>query len=132
MGSYRSKYVILDTNMILSIFEQSIDLKNSILNLIGKCEIVVPRTVLKELYLLSVHGKGKRKINAQSAIDYVERNFDIIENEGDTDTSLISLAKRLKAVVATNDRELRKKLRENSIPVLFLRERKKLVSDGTI
>ena len=118
--------------MILSIFEHSIDLKKDIIALIGNCEIVVPKTVLNELYLISTTGKGRKKIKAKSAIKYVKENFRIIENEGAADTSIISLAREIRGIVATNDRKLRKELRNNSIPVLFLREKKKLMLDGIV
>jgi hypothetical protein len=112
--------------MILSIFEHSIDFRDAILDIIGSCEIVIPKTVLDELCTLS------RKPKARSAIRYARKNFRIIDSKGDVDTSVIQLARELDGIVATNDRELRKKLREESIPVLFLRGKKKLEIDGVL
>ncbi len=48
------------------------------------------------------------------------------------DDQVLRYAKHVKGVLATNDKELRKKARFANIPVLFLRGRKKLEIDGTI
>ena len=45
---------------------------------------------------------------------------------GSVDNSLISLAKENDGIVLTNDKEVRKKLKELNLKVIFLRAKKKL------
>ena len=52
--------------------------------------------------------------------------------EKDVDDIIFHLATQNKWVVATNDRELRKRLRAHQIPVITLRKRAKLSIDGDI
>lgn len=49
-----------------------------------------------------------------------------------TDEKIILLAEELNAIVATDDRELRKKLEKLGIPVVYTRERKKLALNRNI
>lgn len=126
------KVVILDTSMILAVFENFIDLEGNLIDLIGKYKVIIPSSVLRELRGLAYYGKGKKRVNAKSALEYIKR-FEIMESkERGVDESILNLAKKFKAVVATNDKELRRKLRRESLPVIYLRGRKKLSMDGII
>lgn len=52
------------------------------------------------------------------------------EIEETNDDIILRIAAEWKTPVATNDRELRKRLRARSIPVIFLREKTRLEMDG--
>ena len=129
MVSYKSRCVVLDTNMLLSVFEHPFDLEDELCRVVGKCSVVVPRVVMDELVTLSDHGKGSAKRWAKAALKYVkQKGFRVEEGfEGETDDVVFVLAKKLGCLVATNDKELIRRLREEHVPVLFLRENKKLV-----
>lgn len=121
-----SKIVILDTNAILMLFEFNIDLEDELKRLIGKYKIIIPKEVYNELMFFSKKSNGKKKIYSKASLDLIKK-YEIIESyEKDADTAVLSLAKKTNGIVVTNDKELRKILKENSIKVLFLRAKKKL------
>ena len=125
-----NKVVILDTSIALAVFENLIDLEEKLVELLGNCKIVVPSTVKREIENLARYGEGKARINAKSALRYIKR-FEVVESmEREVDKAIIELASKLKAAVATNDRELKKKLRKLDLPVIYTRERKKLSLEG--
>lgn len=115
--------------MLLSVFEHPLDLEDELRRVVGKCSVVVPGVVMDELETLSTHGKGSAKRWAKAALTYVKQKGFRVEKdvEGEVDDVLVVLAKKLKCLVATNDKELIRKLRKERIPVVFLRENKKLV-----
>lgn len=123
----KERIVILDTNALMMLFEFSIDLETELNRLIGSYCIFVPTIVLDELRLLSEKGKGKQKIIAKSALA-LSNNYKCMQTHlsGSVDDSLISLAKENDGIVLTNDKELRKKLKEKDLKVIFLRAKKKL------
>ena len=109
MGSSRNRMVILDTSVLISIFEKKIDIRDEISAEIGKAELLVPRSVLRELEKLYSLSKGSKRRLAKAAIDYIYSvGFKIIESEDeeDVDKDLIMLAKKFDAAVATLDKEL--------------------------
>ena len=121
MGSSRNRMVILDTSVLISIFEKKIDIRDEISAEIGKAELLVPRSVLRELEKLYSLSKGSKRRLAKAAIDYIDSiGFKIIESEDeeDVDKDLIMLAKNFDAAVATLDKELINKLRKEGIEII--------------
>jgi len=121
MGSSRNRMVILDTSVLISIFEKKIDIRDEISAEIGKAELLVPRSVLRELEKLYSLSRGSRRRLAKAAIDYIDSiGFKIIESEDekDVDRDLIMLAKKFDAAVATLDKELISKLRKEGIEII--------------
>ena len=55
-----------------------------------------------------------------------------LESGEEVDDQLIRLGSRGGYVVATTDAELRRRLRERSIPVVYLRQRRYLILDGIV
>ena len=84
--------------------------------------IVVPRIVLAELEKLVEQGKTSLKQKATFA-QQLSKNFEILDSEieGNADLELEKLAEKYKAVVATNDAELRLRLRSKGLSVISLR-----------
>ena len=121
MGSSRNRMVILDTSVLISIFEKKIDIRDEISAEIGKAELLVPRSVLRELEKLYSLSKGSKRRLAKAAIDYIYSvGFKIVESEDeeDVDEDLIILAKNFDAAVATLDKELINKLRKEGIEII--------------
>lgn len=121
MGSSRNRIVILDTSVLISIFEKKIDIRDEISAEIGKAELLVPRSVLRELEKLYSLSKGSKRRLAKAAIDYIySAGFKIVESEDeeDVDEDLIILAKNFDAAVATLDKELINKLRKEGIKII--------------
>jgi len=121
-----SKIVILDTNAILMLFEFNIDLNNELLKIIGKYKIIIPKKVYEELMFFSKEKNGNIKTFSNASLSLI-KDYEIIEtNEKNAVKAVLSLAKKTNGHVLTNDKELRKILKNNSIKVLFLRAKKKL------
>ena len=122
----KEKTVILDSNAIMMLFEFSLELDDELTLLLGKHHIVVPASVKRELAFLSRHAKGKKKRNAAAALNLLEQ-WDVADDEKtDGDTAVVSLAQQLNGVVVTNDRELRIRLKNLELPVIFLRGKQRL------
>ena len=123
----KERIVILDTNALMMLFEFSIDLESELNRLLGSYCIFVPTTVLDELKFLSEKGNGKQKRIAKSALA-LSKNYKCMQTDlnESVDDSLISIAKEKNGIILTNDRELRKKLKEMDLKVIFLRAKKKL------
>ena len=114
--------VILDTNALLWQFRSNLDIEKELNRLLGTYEIIIPSSVLLELEnVKDRYVKAARKL--------VER-YQIIATELKGDESIISLAQALQAMVVTNDKELRKRLKEQGVTVIFMRQGKYLSIDA--
>ena len=116
--------VILDSNALLMVFQFRINLESELNRLLVSYEIVVPSTVKKELKTL----KDK---HAKIALSFSEK-YRTISANGNTDDSIIELAEKEKGIVVTNDKILKKRLREKNIPVVFLRSKTHLEVEGRV
>ena len=128
-GDRIHKTVILDSSAILMLFEFAIDLEKELTRLLGNYCIVVPTPIVRELEFLSENGTGKKKAKAKASLKLIKK-YDAIDVEGrNGDDSVLELAKKINGIVVTNDRELRNRVKEMSLSVIFLRAKKKLVMD---
>lgn len=115
--------VILDSSMLMLPLEKKINITSELDRIISSSfRIVVPRIVLTELKKLVEQGKTSLKQKATFAQQLAE-NFEILDSEieGNTDLELEKLAEKYRAVVATNDAELRLRLRSKGLSVISLR-----------
>ena len=120
------KTVILDSSAVMMLFEFSIDLEDELTRLLGKFHIVVPRPIFEELKLLSEKGKGKKKLIAKPSLELIKK-YEIVNAEGNGDDAVLNLAKKFNGIVITNDRELRKRVKESSLQTIYLRGKSRLV-----
>jgi len=121
------KIVILDSSAVMMLFEFSIDLEDELTRLLGAHHIIVPKPILRELTFLSEKGDGARNIKARAALKLIERYDAIDVKEKTGDDAVFALAKQTGGIVVTNDRELRRRLKEQSLSVIFLRAKKQLM-----
>ena len=123
------KTVILDTNFLLLQGRFKIDIFAQIVDLIEeKVEFLTFDSVVKEIKEISKI-KGKNGVFARLALKLLKlRNVKILKgSKGDADEDIICYCKiNRDVIVATNDVELRKKLKEIGIKTIFLRGKKKL------
>jgi rRNA-processing protein FCF1 len=125
-GDKIHKTVILDSSAILMFFEFSVNWEKELERVLGGYHLVVPTGVVRELQFLA-RGAGQKK--AAAALKLIAK-FETIDQEADTvDETLIKIAARTKGIVVTNDAELRKRLKNQGLSVIFLRGKKKLVLD---
>lgn len=123
--------ILLDTN-ILMLIGRGIDIFTQIEELLDtKPEYYVIEPVVKELEKIIAHGGVKERKAAKLALELVKKKCRVIEISLSPDKSvddlLLEIALREGFIVATNDRELRRRLREAGIPEIYFREEKQLL-----
>ena len=124
--------VILDSNALMMQFQFHIDIEREVNRLLGgNYRMVVPQIVVDELERLAKEGQQKEATEARMAAE-LARTFDVIASPGDGDTGILRLAERLNAVVVTNDKTLRARLRAKDIPNIYMRSRAFLTIEGHI
>ena len=119
--------VILDSSAILMCFEYSIDLESELTRLLGSYTIVVPSSIKEELEHIASRGDGRKNRMAKASLSLI-KGYDVVSiDEQNADDSLVVLATKLAAIVVTNDRELRDRIKHRSLPVIFLRAKQTLM-----
>lgn len=111
--------VVLDTNALLMPFEIRLNLDLALKELVGDAHIVVPGPLIGELKKLNHrHAKAALKL---------ARTYDIVHTESTGDEAVVELALETGGYVLTNDKELRRKLRDKRVPLIYLRSGTHLV-----
>jgi rRNA-processing protein FCF1 len=125
--------VILDSNFYFVPFKFKIHIFEELDALFGKSEPIVLSTTIEELQWLMAKGSLKIRKQAQTAFGYTQKcrtvNVEKSSNES-YDDIVLKTAKEWNYPVATNDANLRKRLREDSVTVVYVRKRSHLVVDG--
>jgi rRNA-processing protein FCF1 len=120
-GKSAATPVIIDTNAFIMQVEYRIDFEYELMGLLGSFEILIPITVLNELKnIKDKHSKAALKI---------AQKYRTIESVKRGDEAILSLAVKLHAIVITNDRELRKRLIEKGLSVVYVRQRSYLAME---
>ncbi|RLI07148.1 nucleotide-binding protein, partial [Candidatus Bathyarchaeota archaeon] len=132
----RGTTVILDSNFLFIPLRFGVDIFEELQRLVGglvRC--VVPSPVVEEMRRLRRDAKPSLRKEINFALTLAERCEKVevpVEAGEAVDDALIRLAKRWRCPVATNDTELRRRLRAEGIPVIYLRQRAYLEADGII
>ena len=113
--------VVLDTNALLMPFEIKMNLDLALRELLGEARIVVPGPLVGELKHLDHKFAG--------AALSLARKYEIIPTVTTGDNSVMELAKKTGGYVLTNDKELRRRLRREKIPIIILRSGTHLAID---
>lgn len=125
--------VILDSNFLMIPFQFHIDIFQEIEYLLQKkVDFIVPSAVKQELTSISARG-GEGSSEASLALQLASRCRVVevsLHPEETVDDAIVKAAQKLSAVVATNDIELKKKLRDMRIPVVIMRDKSKLEIEG--
>ena len=140
MGSSRvereSVKVILDSNAFFVPLQFKIDIFNDLNLLLSRSfELILLSPVKQELEALAKKGSLKMRKNVAYALKlaekctYVEVDFPASVL---TDDIIVRIAEAWKAAVLTNDRQLRQRLRDISVPVIYVRQKSRLEIDGLI
>lgn len=124
--------VLLDTSFLLAILELHINLDSELDRILDeKYEIMIPEAVLDELKKIA-EKNDKRGRMANLALR-IASAYRIIREKGEADDVLINLAlSKRKVIVATSDRNLRKRLRRLGIPTIYVRQKGYLALNSTI
>ncbi|MBN1281084.1 MAG: hypothetical protein JXA00_05495 [Candidatus Thermoplasmatota archaeon] len=126
-GDKIRKTVILDSSAVLSFFEFSVDWQQELGRLLGSYHIVVPQAVAQELQVLAKRQRGGK--NAAAGLKLIAPYEVLADAAQDADQACLNLALRTKGIVATNDTALRQRLKQQGVPVVFLRGKKRLALD---
>jgi rRNA-processing protein FCF1 len=126
--------VILDSNFLLVPSQFRLDIFEELKNLLNQnCEPVLLSPTREELERLSRKSSPRIRQHASIALTLAERcQLVNVEQESDEehDDVIVRIAKEWKCLVATNDRELRNRLRNINIPVIYLRRKSQLEIEG--
>jgi rRNA-processing protein FCF1 len=128
--------VILDSNALFVPFQFKIDIFDCLEQLLERnFELILLSPVKRELEVLAKKSSPKMRKNAVYALQlaakcrYVEVDAPA---SALTDDVIVKIAGEWKAVVFTNDRQLKQRLRDISVPVIYVRQKSRLEIDGMI
>ena len=128
--------IIIDSNALFIPIQFKLDLFFELEKLLKRnFELIILSPIKQELEILSEKGPLKNRKAAKFALEiaqkcsYAQTNY--LENVP-VDDIIIEIARKWGTPVFTNDRQLRKKLRDISVPVIYLRQKSHLEIDGMI
>ncbi|HDZ36440.1 MAG TPA: nucleotide-binding protein [Thermococcus sp.] len=133
----REWLVVPDTNFLLVPGQFGVDIVGELNRILDvKFRIVVPNVVLDELDVIERKSRGKDLMAIRMAKKLAER-FETVEigrfGERPIDDQILDFAaKNKRVIVCTNDKGLKKRLRERGIPVVYLRSKKILELEGML
>jgi rRNA-processing protein FCF1 len=131
-----TRKIIFDANFLFLPSQFRVDVFEGIANLLNsQFEPVLLSTTLQEVRRMVETGPDKLSKQATMALKIAEqcRIVKVERVQGETnDDVILRMATRWKSAVATNDRELRRKLRSNGVSVIFLRGKRKLDFEGAL
>jgi rRNA-processing protein FCF1 len=127
--------VILDSNALFVPLQFKIDIMEelkAILNM--RFELALLSPVLEELRKLEKEGSPKVRKDASYALKLVEKLkvIDVTKNFASPDDAIVDVADEFGYPVFTNDRVLRKRLRDINVPVIYVRQKSRLEIDGRL
>jgi rRNA-processing protein FCF1 len=133
--AHESPIVIFDSSIMISALECKVDLVPEIERVLSTefVPTVLSGTLSEIEDVLRRSRGGKRKNQLVLTLEIAKRFNKIDYNPlggEDMDDVILRAAKDFKAIVATNDGELRKRLVRAGAPVLFLREKSHIEVDG--
>ena len=132
MLTFTDQIILFDTNFLLP-FPKNINLERELDRVFPGGKIVILDFILNELKGIAKE-KGSIGRSAKLGIQLAQKWTNIVSNaEGSTvDDRLIAAAQTLKAIIATNDKKLRKKAKQKGIPVIFVRAHSHFEFEGQI
>jgi len=128
--------VIFDSNFLFVPLQFKVDIFEELMKLLNqRFDPILLSPTQRELLRIAERGSPKMRKLASLALKLAEK-CRLIEVEpllGEThDDVIVRVAKEWGCPVATNDRELRKRLRKERVPTIFLRQRAYLDAEGLI
>ncbi|MEM5766320.1 MAG: PIN domain-containing protein [Candidatus Aenigmatarchaeota archaeon] len=116
--------VFIDTNFLVDLIRFRIDIEK-ISELVSGYKLFVLSSNIFELKKIA-RNRGESGKLAKAALKLIKlKKINILKIEEDPDKAFLNLADK-NTIIATNDSELRKKLKKNGIKTIYLRGNKKL------
>jgi rRNA-processing protein FCF1 len=133
----REWLVVPDTNFLLVPGQFGVDIISELRRVLDvKFRIAVPNVVLQELEVIERKSRGRDLMAIRMAKNLAER-FETIEigefGKKPIDDQIFEFAaNNERVIVCTNDKGLKRRLRERGLPVVYLRSKKILELEGML
>ncbi len=116
--------VLLDTNFVLIPYKFKVDVIRELERIIpGKFDLIVTSSIISELKNLGLKGKF--------GLDFIKKNNIKIEKYPyNGDDAILEYALKNNCILATNDKELKKKAIKKGLPIIYLRKKRILEIGG--
>ena len=128
--------VIVDSNALFVPLHFKIDIFGELERILNRnFDLVLLSPVKRELETLAQKSSSKMRKNAIFALSMSERcvYVNVLEKKDEqVDDAILRIAKAWNVPVFTNDNLLKRKLRDISMPVIYVREKSRLEIDGLI
>ena len=121
------RVVLIDTNGFLNSGRFCLDIFDEVIAQLGACSFVIIPEIEDELRGLG-SGNGKDAAASRFALQLLKRCAVLHAEElsGSVDDKIVRVAQAHRCYVVTNDRELKKRLLDQDVPVIVVRGKKKL------
>ncbi len=128
--------VLVDANFLLIPSQFSVDIFKELARVLNRSfEPLMTLPTYRELQKIARKSPPKLQRQAILALKLASkcRIINVEKNSSEShDNLIVRLAFAMKCCVATNDRELKKKLRQLGLTVIYLRQRSHLAVDGAV
>ena len=127
--------VIVDSNALFAPLQFKIDMFGELERLLNRrFELILLSPVRGELETLAAEGSPKTRRMVNFALKLAEkcRYVEVNSSKKVVDDVIVETAAKWRTPVFTNDSQLRKRLRDISVPVIYLRQKSRLEIDGMI
>ena len=128
--------VIMDSNALFAPLECKIDIFEELRRLLNRnVECILLSPVKEELEFLANKDSPQLRRQASFALRLAEKCKFVpvaVSDKFTTDDAIVKVAKDWNSPVFTNDRQLMKRLRDISLPVIYVRQKSRLEIDGSI
>ncbi len=126
---YRKEYIfVCDTSFLIALVEKR--LFDQLIDRYLPFKLLVPESVMRELERLSrSRGRGSKVTVLKMIMETEQAFFDVVQsrsNKADEDVILIALD--VDGIVATADREVRRRALEKGLKTLFIRDSELYIS----
>ena len=115
------KDMVLDSSFLMVVSRTKLSETLPLKSLLGQYNVVVPRTIIRELEKIT-KGKSIKAKNARTALQFLG-SYEVVGDEtgGNVDDAILEVARERNAAVATLDAELIVNLKALGISLITLR-----------
>ena len=127
--------VIMDSNALFAPLQFKIDIQGELERLLGRrFELILLSSVRHELEVLAAGSPPKTRKMAAFALEYAKkcRLVEAHSSAKTVDDAIVEIAAKCRSPVFTNDAQLRRRLRNISVPVIYVRQKSHLAIEGMI
>ena len=127
--------IVLDSNALFVPIQLKIDIFQELKTLLNRnFELILLKPIQRELERLAREGSPQMQKKASYALKHAEKCkiVSVKEDAASPDDIILQTAIKWNCPVFTNDRDLRKKLRNINVPVIYVRQKSRLEIDGRL